>query len=265
MKEDIILLNQNFKEINPLLCGFEECYSGHGFGPASREYYLLHYIEKGKGSFTIKEKCYSLRKGNIFVIRPEEITYYEADKNDPWKYIWIGFQCNTESNLFKKATFLKKDILYSQAAEYIFKEMLEASKIEQTKEIFLTAKLYELFSLLIEAENTEDAVGFPKIYVLKAESYIMANYMNDITVEDISKYLGINRVYFSNIFKRFTGKSPKQYIIDVRLEKAAKLIVKNNFTPSEAARSSGYKDIFNFSKMFKKKYGVAPLYYKSSI
>lgn len=265
MKEDIILLNQNFKELNPLLCGFEECSKGYGFGPASREYYLLHYVVRGKGSFTIKDRVYNLKKGNIFVIRPNEITYYEADKNDPWKYIWIGFQCSYESNVLRQATFLNEDILYSQAAEYIFKEMLDASKINQTKELFLTSKLYELFSLLIEEKKNIAEQDFPEIYVMKAESFILANYMNDITVEGISKFLGINRVYFSGIFKRAKGKSPKQYIVDVRLEKAAKLILSSNLTPSEVAKSTGYKDIFNFSKMFKKKFGVAPLYYKDFV
>ncbi|EKQ56612.1 MULTISPECIES: AraC family transcriptional regulator [unclassified Clostridium] len=265
MHHDILVLNQNFKDLNPLLCGVEECCKSHEFGPASREYFLIHYIVDGKGKFKIRDKTYILKKGNIFIIRPNEITYYEADNEDPWKYIWIGFNLNLSGNLFEKASFLRKDILYSQASEYIFRSMLESEKFQISKEIFLTSKLYELFSILIEEENNEAVNDFPKIYVMKAESYILANYMREITVESISNYLGINRGYFSTIFKKSIGKSPKQYIIDVRLEKAARFLLENNFSPSEAARSTGYIDIFNFSKMFKKKFGVSPLYYKSKM
>lgn len=265
MKRDIILVNQNLTELNPLLCGFEECRSGYGFGPASREYYLMHFILYGKGIFKIEDKIYNLKKGHIFIIRPSEITYYEADKKEPWKYIWIGFNLNKKSVLFEKSSFLNKDILYSPSSEYIFKSMLESEKHEVSKEIFLTSRLYELFSILIEEGNTKLINNFPKIYVMKAESYILSNYMHDITVESISKFLGINRGYFYTIFKKATGKSPKQYIIDVRLEKAARFLLENNFTPGEAARSTGYSDIFNFSKIFKRKFGVAPSYYKEKI
>lgn len=263
MKQDIIVVNQNLRELNPLLCGFQECPSSHGFGPASREYYLLHFIVYGKGKFKVEDKIYNLSKGNIFIIRPNEITYYEADKEEPWKYIWIGFEIDKEGVLFEKSSFLNKDTLYSQASEYIFKNMLESEKFEISKELFLTSKLYELFSIIMEEEKNKSINNFPKIYVIKAESYILANYMHDITVESISKFLGINRGYFSTIFKKATGKSPKQYIVDVRLEKAARFLLENNFTASEAARSTGYSDIFNFSKMFKRKFGVSPLHYKN--
>lgn len=262
---DIILVNQSLNEINPLLCGFSECGSCHGFGPASREYYLMHFIVNGKGKFKVKDTTYNLSKGNIFIIRPNEITYYEADKEEPWEYIWIGFEINKNGVLFEKAEFLNKDILYSQASEYIFKNMIESEKFNNiSREVFLASKIYELFSIIIEEENNKMVDDFPKIYVMKAQSYILANYMHDITVESISKFLGINRGYFSTIFKKAIGKSPKRYIVDVRLEKAARFLLENNFTPSEAARSTGYNDVFNFSKMFKRKFGISPLNYKNN-
>jgi AraC-type DNA-binding domain-containing proteins len=262
MKHDIILVNQNLMELNPLICGVEECCSGHGVGPASREYHLMHFIIYGKGKFIIRDKTYNLKKGNIFIIRPNEITYYEADKKEPWKYVWVGFYINKRSDLFKKSYFLNKDIMYSPSSEYIFNSMIESEKYEVSKELFLTSKLYELFSILIEERSNKFINDFPKIYVMKAENYILSNYMYDITVESISKFLGINRGYFYTIFKKATGKSPKQYIVDVRLEKAARFLLEDNFTTSEAARSTGYSDIFNFSRMFKRKFGISPSYYK---
>lgn len=260
---DIILVNQNLHELNPLLCGVSKCDSCYGFGPASREYYLMHFIVNGKGKFKVKDKNYNLSKGNIFIIRPDEVTYYEADKEEPWEYIWIGFDINKNGVIFEKAEFLDKDVLYSQATEHVFRSMLESEKFNISRELFLTSKLYELFSILIEEENNESVKDFPQIYVMRARSYILTNYMHDITVESISKFLGINRGYFSTIFKNAIGKSPKQYIVDVRLEKAARFLLENNFTPSEAARSTGYSDVFNFSKMFKRKFGVSPLNYKN--
>ena len=96
---------------------------------------------------------------------------------------------------------------------------------------------------------------------MKAKAYIDANYVNPITVETLADSLEINRSYFSTTFKREIGKSPQQYLVDVRLSKAAELMTEQGYSASAAALSSGYTDIFNFSKMFKRKYGLSPTAY----
>lgn len=81
----------------------------------------------------------------------------------------------------------------------------------------------------------------------------------------MAKSLNLDRSYFSTIFKKQTGKSPQQYLIDYRLEKAAQDMIVYGCTPTDAAISCGYSDIFNFSRMFKKKFGMAPQHYKMEV
>ena len=52
---------------------------------------LLHYVVRGKGIFRRGKREYALQAGEIFVIRPGEVTYYEADMRDPWEYMWVAF------------------------------------------------------------------------------------------------------------------------------------------------------------------------------
>lgn len=79
-------INENI-DLYLAYCGIEYCYPSHSFGPAIREQYLLHYILDGKGIFKVNNKTYNLTKGQGFLINPNELTYYEADKYEPWKYI----------------------------------------------------------------------------------------------------------------------------------------------------------------------------------
>lgn len=72
-------------------CGMEECDPCHSYGPIKRTEYLLHYVLNGKGIYKVNGKTYHLGKHDSFIIYPDELTYYEADKEDPWTYIWIGF------------------------------------------------------------------------------------------------------------------------------------------------------------------------------
>ena len=74
--------------------------------------------------------------------------------------------------------------------------------------------------------------------------------------------LGIDRRYLSRIFLRETGMTPKEYLVRIRLSRAADLLENSSCTVTETARSVGYDDVYNFSKIFKKKYGISPAYYR---
>ena len=59
--------------------GYEECTPNYSFGPAIRDTYVLHYITKGKGQFHYKGKIVDLKAGDFFLLKPDELTFYQAD------------------------------------------------------------------------------------------------------------------------------------------------------------------------------------------
>lgn len=259
-QHDIPLLNKGFNDVNPVVCGWQECHSGHSFGPAIREYYLIHYIMEGKGFFERQGIVYKLGKGNMFLIRPHELTFYKADLENPWFYVWIGFSGALAEELIDGSGFDKNPIVYSPSCAFIFKNMISASKLGQSAEIYLCGLIFELFARLKEENNVSSCAA--QIYARRAENYIQSNYMYDISVAGIAKMLGIDRRYLYRIFVEYIGTSPQKYILKYRLSKAAELLSQYDCLVSEAARSCGYKDTFNFSNMFKKEYGISPSEYK---
>ena len=64
--------------------GYEECTPSYSFGPAIRDTYVLHYITKGQGTFHYKGKIVDLKEGDFFLLKPEELTFYQADSKEPW-------------------------------------------------------------------------------------------------------------------------------------------------------------------------------------
>jgi AraC-like DNA-binding protein len=89
------------------------------------------------------------------------------------------------------------------------------------------------------------------------QDYIRALYMQDLQVEEIAKNLNLDSRYLSRIFKEKTGISIKEYMIEVRMEEACQRL-KAGASVSSTALFCGYTDAFNFSKMFKRKYGCSP-------
>lgn len=249
--QNYIVVNRHRRDINPLICGYEACVSLHSFGPATRDYFLFHFVLSGRGVFEVRGKTYTLSAGHLFLIRPGEVTMYTADADDPWRYVWVGFDGALAAQLLTG----QPDVCRCPQAESLFRGLMTHTHIGAEWELFLCAKIYELFSLLAAGEHVPAA---PPQYVERAESYMKANYINPIRVEEIAAMLGVDRRYLCALFKKKTGQSPKQYLMRIRMERARELLSGDGLTVAETAHSVGYEDVFTFSKMFKKYFGYPP-------
>ena len=123
---------------------------------------------------------------------------------------------------------------------------------------FLCARLWDLFVLILEKEK-----GNSNDYIQVALDCIHSEYMHNITITELAQRLNLDRTYFSYIFKKKMGISPKEYLLNHRMNTAASLIKNKDISISSVARSVGYSDLYIFSKMFKRHFGVSPTGYRS--
>ncbi len=249
MKHTVIISDKKYNDLNPVQFGYEKCVSGHSYGPAIRTHWLIHYVVSGFGIFRINGNQYRIRPGEMFIIPPFVETYYEADIANPWNYIWIGF--TTDSGI---ADTLPHTLKLSEAGE-IFNAMKSCEDYSDGRSAYLSARLWDLFALIMGKNGQRND------YVKDALDCIHSEYMKGITIEEIASRLNLDRTYFYAIFKRKVGISPKQYLLSHRMNIAASLINDQKVSVSIAAYSVGYTDIFSFSKMFKKHFGVSPTQY----
>lgn len=258
-KQDILLLHRKIGSVVPVLCGYEICAPGKSFGPTQRNIYLLHYVMEGRGEFWIGDRHYDLKKGQLFVIRPNEMTRYRADDTHPWYYVWIGFSVQEP---LKKPDFIldRQDVFNVPECRTIFRDISESGRLKASRELYLCGKIYELLAALTDSCVTFEPGAAD--YVARAKTYIEANYAEEISIQGLAHCLGLSRSYFSAVFSRSEGVSPQEYLVDYRLKRAAELISRCGMRPGEAAAACGYPDVFSFSKMFKKKFGVSPGKYR---
>ena len=254
---EIYVANKRLPGLNPVTFGEERCQPLHFYGPGTRSYWLLHYVVSGKGVFVAGEKTYKVSASQCFIVKPEEKIFYQADENDPWHYIWIAFSSDVEL-----PSQMYEDVVSAPGLNTIFLDILNAKNMQNGQAEYLSAKAWEIISYF--SENDKNAVSRIEDYAERAKTCIEADYMNGITVSEIAKLLNLERSYFSTIFKKSVGIPPQQYLNEFRLNKAAKLLIGQHFSVSEAAYATGYTDIVNFSRMFKKQFGMSPSEYKKS-
>ena len=86
--------NENFLDLRLYQYGWEACAPLHSFGPSVRNHYLFHYIISGRGWLDSTNRDGKTHKHHLsqdqgFLICPQQVTTYCADKSDPWKYVWL--------------------------------------------------------------------------------------------------------------------------------------------------------------------------------
>ncbi len=242
---DVAINNTNsFADISPLFFGHECCASLHSFGPYVRDYYLLHFCLAGRGVLEDKYGRHKISTGELFVIRPGEVTLYTADRDDPWEYIWLAFKGKLASVFDCGRSVLK---FPAETTE----RLRDAIEREITSPNAYLGIIYELIhELFPDREETPDRLS-------AIRRYIKYNYMKPLTVTGLSSAFGFERSYMFRMFKRRYGVGVKEYITKVRMEKAS-VFLNEGYSVSETAHMVGYTDAFNFSKAYKKHFGYPP-------
>ncbi len=246
-------------------CGYEQVEAGVQFGPSARTSYLFHVVIKGKGIFEAGGKNYPIHEGQVFFIRPHLETTYTADQEDPWSYGWIGCRGYRMERMLEQMGFTEDSpVLDISNAPDLFQcviAIMNHHTISVSNEMYRTSELLKFFGMIAENREKEhpDTRSYNSdTYAQVAMNYLNENYMNRIRISDLAGIIGIERSYLSHIFCEAYQKSPQQYLMQIRMEKARELLLDSGQRISEIASQVGYPDALAFSRAFKKEHGKSP-------
>ena len=268
---------QNISSIQPInldYCGSEQCESGYTFGPFVRTSYVLHMVVSGKGTFFKGDEVFSVTAGSAFLIYPEEETIYQADREDPWYYQWIGFHGFQAEEMMARAGFSRQSPVVSfrnmPKISLAMEQMLAARELSYVNELRRMSALYAVLALLSEnneelAESVVRQTGSAdSAYVHTAVQLLLGSYQKGIRISDIARTIGISRNYLTSIFKKEMNVSPQEFLMNYRMEKAGSLLTTTDEPISIIALEVGYEDSLSFSKAFHKRFGLSPTDYRAS-
>ena len=262
------LSDRKFSDLYLCYCGYAKCEPLHSFGPAVRSNYLIHYILEGKGHYRAGGKRYNLQAGQGFLIEPGTKIFYEADEEDPWTYLWVGFHGRRAEEYLRDAGLGDGRLIFcSERGEELKKlvvRMLKNYTITATDQFLLEGSLYLFLSILAEdtARSPAQEHGVDNMYIKKALGYIQDNYGHSIRVADIAEYVCINRSYLYTLFREHVGSSPQEYLSDYRLARAEEFLKGMELSVESVDYSCGYRDPAAFGRAFKEKNGITPLQYR---
>lgn len=245
--------------------GYTKANPNQSFGPALRNAYFIYFVTKGKGMITKGDKEFSIGPNQGFLIAEKERISYSADEKDPWEYWWISWRGAKIEEFLRRTSLWNNPVFNYDPKSELFKRIESLSSIKQIKnnDLRLNAFMYSIFyqMTLSFPPNKEPSVS-PIHYVDQILVLIHQNYDRKITVHEIAAALALDRSYLHRIFKEKMGCSIKDYLLQVRMDNACKLLVNTDLSIGDIGRSVGYDDDLYFSRLFRKKMNIAPTTYR---
>lgn len=239
----------------------------------------LSYIVAGEGTLIVGDTINYYSKGDILVIGSNLPHVFKSDFKVPQSRMLTLFftksSFGTEffelqelaelQQFFNRSMHGFKVISKQKKMTALFFKLETASKLSQFLILFKLLKIasvanYKSLSSFIYDKKYSDIEGTRMRNVFE---YTMTNFDQEVTLNAVSEVANMTRNAFCKYFKKRTNKTYIQFLNELRLEHACKLLQQDNEQSiAEVAEASGYSNISNFNRQFKASLGITPLDYR---
>lgn len=233
--------------------------------PRGRLDFQLLYVASGKAHFYFNGTEEIVTAGHMVIYRPkEEQRYYYYGVDQPEVY-WVHFTGNNVKNILRQYGIVDSShVIYTGTSlEYkrIFTQMIqELQMCKENYEELLVLLLRQIFILIRRhsASRPKAINSYLENEMERAVKHFHEHYNTAISIEDYAASRGMSASWFIRSFKEFTGSTPMQYILAIRMMNAQNLLETTEYNVTEIGNIVGYDNPLYFSRLFKKQNGVSP-------
>jgi len=226
--------------------------------------YQLIYITAGSGWFESDRVKQRIEAGTVILLFPGEQHRYRPAEETGWDEYWIGFKGKIMDDLVSKNFFSPNNpcinLGINEQAYHLFNLIIDGIKKEEGGyQAQISGAVLHLLGT-IHAGNRENLMEDKEQHAMinKARLLFRSNITNDFSPEQAARELMIGYSNFRKLFKAYTGISPGQFYIQLKIERAKELLRSPAIPVKEIAYELRFESHFYFSKLFKEKTGFTP-------
>ncbi|MDE1992784.1 MAG: AraC family transcriptional regulator [Rhizobiaceae bacterium] len=281
MLQDLIANGQTMRTVSlprgrhrlhamPTSAGYEirqdETYDWDGRRRGQTPFTVLQHTISGTGRLRYENRNYRLSAGDTLLVLVPHNHRYWLERNERWEYFWISMNGEEALRIHR---------LILAAAGPLLK--LQQSTIDHLADCSLrlvrgattpasaSAVAYEAAMALYDDVFSSHAFATDRSAMQSVIDYIEANLDQPLPVSELAKVSGLSRAHFSRVFADSEGLPPAEFVLQQRMQRAAKLLTKAAYLPvKEVAIMSGFDDANYFSKAFRRIYGTNPTEFRTT-
>ena len=227
------------------------------------EHIEIHCIFEGNAVLRCGEEVVKLEAGDCAVVNGNEL------------HAGLRGECSYGCLLIPPEIFGDNHVLFEHLIHdeklysMLFGMFEEYKSFDSVRALSIMGNAYLVLSYLINNYSRENLSEldhrryFEKLEkVNKAIQYIEGHYAEDVSTGELAAMVHLSEGHFCHLFKEVTGKSAKEYMLQLRISKAKKLIATSGLSITDICYTCGFSDPNYFARIFKKKMGCSPSAYK---
>lgn len=224
----------------------------------------LIFVAEGRGLFESRATGrVPVAAGTAFIVLPGVWHRYSPDPTTGWTEQWVELQGRTVELLCEKGALVPEKAVVSMQRALELESLMDAiqGRLDCGGNVFdpeAAALGLHVLALLVEAPRLGAPPRRVAAFIARAERMLMDSVDKPPPIPGLARELGLAYSYFRREFKRQTGLAPYQYVRQMRLEKARRLIGNSTDSLQVIADRLGFASPFHLSAAFKKRYGLAP-------
>ncbi|MBP5728256.1 MAG: helix-turn-helix transcriptional regulator [Clostridia bacterium] len=233
---------------------------------------------EGMVTYTIEDKIYQVRKGEILIVPPDTLhSLTMGEGSSRYLFLFESDAIMTMRDIKAMAMYFHKPFHLrdgSDAHVRIRELLLRAREAYEKREMMWNTMCYScilrIYATLgqrylsgIKPRTGDNMRNMDSEVINAVMTYINNHYREELSLEDVAKFAGFSRYYFSRSFKRQTGYSFKDYLCQKRLQVAMDLLIRTNRSMRDVAIESGFGSVATFNRVFREKKGCTPTQYRA--
>ncbi len=231
--------------------------------------FILIYCVGGKGEISLNKTVHAVPADHFFIIPAGMAHAYHSDEQNPWSIYWIHYS-GTKSGIYARFACQPLPIERSKTSRIsdrvdLFAEIfrnLDRGFSSETMEYVnlclphLLASFTHLSQFRLIREPGE------KDTVAQSINFMLENVTKKLKLEEIASETSLSASHYSRLFLNRTGHSPIDYFIQLKIQRACRLLDNPGWMIADVAREMGFDDQFYFSRVFRKVMGMSPAEYR---
>lgn len=233
---------------------------------------------EGMVTYTIEDKIYQVRKGEILIVPPDTLhSLTMGEESSRYLFLFEPDAIMTMRDIKSMAMYFNKPFhlrdgsdAHVQIRELLLRTRDAYEKHDLMWNTVCYSSILRIYATLgqrylsgILPRNEENVRSMDSEVITAVMTYINNHYREELSLEDVARFAGFSRYYFSRSFKRQTGYSFKDYLCQKRLQVAMDLLIRTNRSMRDVAIESGFGSVATFNRVFREKKGCTPTQYRA--
>ncbi len=254
----------------PTSAGYEirqdEPYDWDGRRRGQTPFTVLQHTISGTGRLRYESRNHRVNAGDTLLVLVPHNHRYWLEKGERWEYFWISMNGEEALRIHRLILSAAGPVLKLQQAtiDHLADCSLRLVRGARTA-ASASAIAYEAAMALYDDVFGSHAFAADRSAMQIVIDHIEANLDKPLPVDELARVSGLSRAHFSRVFAESEGVPPAEFVLQQRMQRAAKLLTKAAFIPvKEVAIMSGFDDANYFSKVFRRIYGINPTEFRTT-